>query len=145
MVKKLQTKRRTRRKRKAKVKWYSVSNGELKIPVQGKWEKRVAEWLTQSKIFWIRKAICFCKTRTYTPDFYLPEHDVFIEVKGWWRDRDKYKMFLALRENKVQIRILDKRHIEKLDKIELADLPFFNDEFKFRDIDRSKFKDVWMR
>lgn len=139
MVKKLQTKRRKR-----KVKWYSVSNGDTKIPVQGKWEKKVAEWLTKRKIQWIRKAICFCKTRTYTPDFYLPEQDVFIEVKGWWRDRDRYKMFLALRENDVKIKILDKRHIEKLDTIKVKDLPLFKDEFKFDEIDRSKFKDVWL-
>lgn len=31
-------------------------------------------------------------TRFYTPDFYLPEKNQWIEVKGWFRDKDKIKL-----------------------------------------------------
>ena len=131
-------------KKNPHVKWYKVSNGEKLITVQGKWEKKVAEWLTQNKIKWERKKLKYDKTKTYTPDFNVVLEDEFIEVKGWWKERDKYKMFLALRDNpNIKIRILDKRHIDKLDKIKINDLPMFVDEFKFEDIDMSKFKNVW--
>jgi hypothetical protein len=28
---------------------------------------------------------------TYTPDFYLPEFDCYIEIKGWWYKQAKLK------------------------------------------------------
>jgi predicted nuclease of restriction endonuclease-like RecB superfamily len=33
----------------------------------------------------------------YLPDFYLPEFDIFIEVKGWWRDDDRKYKFQTIR------------------------------------------------
>lgn len=70
------------------VKWYTVNNGIKDIKVQGNWEKTVAEWLNSLDIKWDRKRISYDKTRTYTPDFWLPDYNFYIEVKGWFRDYD---------------------------------------------------------
>lgn len=45
---------------------------------------------------------------TYTPDFYIPEWNLYIEVKGWWRDdaKKKFKAFKKLYKN-VKIKIID--------------------------------------
>ena len=43
---------------------------------------------------------------TYTPDFYLPEFDCYIEIKGYWRDdaKKKFKLFKKLYpENRIKI------------------------------------------
>jgi len=33
------------------------------------------------------------KNRFYTPDFYLPEHDTYIEIKGYKTEKDEVKWF----------------------------------------------------
>ena len=35
----------------------------------------------------------------YYPDFYLPETDEYIEIKGWWSESDKEKMKLVEKYN----------------------------------------------
>lgn len=78
------------------LKWYIV-NG---IKVQGTWEKKFAEYLTESKINWQRGSkLKYKETHSYTPDFYCPEQNVYFEVKGFRRDRDIFKMHLVLNEN----------------------------------------------
>ena len=53
-----------------------------------KWlDKKGIKWQYESKVFDL--GIC-----TYTPDFYLLETDTYIEIKGWWRDKSKYKFEL---------------------------------------------------
>jgi len=43
------------------------------------------KWLYESKVF----PITFKdKLRSYTPDFYLPEIDYWVETKGFWRDEE---------------------------------------------------------
>ena len=51
-------------------------------------EKR--KWKYEIKTFWflkIKRGV-----RSYTPDFYLPEEDIYIEVKGWWDKKSLTKM-----------------------------------------------------
>lgn len=60
------------------------------------WEVIVAEYLDKHNIIWERPVIGFDyiyedKSRTYYPDFYLPQYDVYIEVKGYKRQRDLIK------------------------------------------------------
>lgn len=40
------------------------------------------------------KLVFVPKPRTYTPDFYLPDHDIYIEVKGYFDKGDRVKMQL---------------------------------------------------
>lgn len=61
------------------------------------WEYRVAQYLTESSIKWIRSKIEPEKYywndswHFYFPDFYLEEYDCYVEVKGYETDRDRAK------------------------------------------------------
>lgn len=77
-------------------------NGRVKIyeyngvKLNGTWELDVAKYLDENNIKWERPSIGFeyewnGGTHIYYPDFYLPEFDKYIEVKGLKRDRDDYK------------------------------------------------------
>lgn len=76
--------------------WYEVSG----VKVQGTWEKNVAEKLNTLQIPWLKlrahkdllKYEMNGKKRNYTPDFYLPTFDVYLEVKGFWWGDDELKM-----------------------------------------------------
>lgn len=64
------------------------------------WEVEVAKYLDANNIKWIRKTTSFDyvwenKVRQYFPDFYLPELDVYVEVKGYEvpKDRAKWDQF----------------------------------------------------
>ena len=68
--------------------------------LQGSWEKLVAQFMNSKKIHWIKNSKSFPyffdnKNRLYYPDFYLPDLDVYIEVKGYQTDKDlsKWKQF----------------------------------------------------
>ena len=56
------------------------------------------------------------KQRTYTPDFYLPEFDMFIETKGQFvgSDRSKHKLIAE------QYPDLDLRFVFQNDKVKLS-------------------------
>lgn len=65
------------------------------IKFQGKWELIYFEYCLKNNI-----KIERCKerfeyvwfgTRTYNPDFYLPESDTYVEIKGYETDRDRAK------------------------------------------------------
>lgn len=58
-----------------------------------KYEIQVALWLAGHDVEWIYEDIGFPMGRQrYTPDFFLPAHDVFLEVKGAWVTGKKKKM-----------------------------------------------------
>lgn len=84
-----------------KSKWYDV-NG---IKVQGTWEKYFAEklmlynikWSRGPKITWISKD---GKHHTYSPDFYIPSKDLFVEIKGRWWGNDIEKMRCVYSQHK---------------------------------------------
>ena len=64
------------------------------------YELEYAKWLDKNKIKWIKNKIKFPyifegKERYYIPDFYLPDTDEYIEIKGFKTDKDdaKWKYF----------------------------------------------------
>ena len=105
---------------------YTASNvcGRVKVEeyngekFHGKWEVEVAKWFDSNQIKWERKVppvnyFWNDSWHLYFPDFYLPEHDVYIEVKGYETERDlakwsalpnlivlKSKQIKEIRENK---------------------------------------------
>ena len=120
--------------------WFDVGG----IKVQGTWEKRFAEFLLAKNIKFERKGIKFCKTHTYTPDFYCKDQDVYFEVKGFRRDRDIYKMYLVLDEHpELHIKMIERSELENLDVIDIFSLPDFQEKYKRENIDMSKFNNVW--
>jgi hypothetical protein len=66
------------------------------INMRSTWEVAYAKYLDKQGIKWLYEHKTFDLGKcTYTPDFYLPESDTYVEIKGWWRDdaKKKFKMF----------------------------------------------------
>ena len=70
------------------------------VTIKGSWEHKVANELNKNNLKWTTVTTGFeyeweNKIHLYFPDFYLPEHNIYIEVKGYQRDRDleKWKQF----------------------------------------------------
>ena len=66
------------------------------VKLNGTWEVIFAEYLDRNNIRWERPTIGFeyiwnNDKHTYYPDFYLPDIDVYVEIKGYERERDKFK------------------------------------------------------
>jgi len=79
-----------------KSKWYVVDGKK----VQGTYEKKFAEELTRLGILWDRintntnifKYIRDGKTKSYSPDFFIPTMELYVEIKGFWWGDDEEKM-----------------------------------------------------
>lgn len=66
------------------------------VYLHGKWELNYAIWLDKNQIKWQRCKESFSyeykgKVRRYTPDFYLPGSDEYIEIKGYKTEKDNAK------------------------------------------------------
>lgn len=64
--------------------------------VNGNWELCVAKWLDTNNIRWTNNVmgipyIWNSNEHLYFPDFYLLDYDIYVEVKGYERDRDRCK------------------------------------------------------
>lgn len=82
---------------------YSRANGGKRADLnnvyfRSSWEANIAryynfvgiEWQFEPKIFVFEKIKKGCVS--YTPDFYLPKEDRWVEVKGWMDDKSKTKL-----------------------------------------------------
>jgi hypothetical protein len=108
----------SKRRKKRKKLWskqskYTKKDGSV-VAMDSTWEVAMAKRLDHLKIAWDRredmKLVYHSKTgrkRNYIPDFYLPEYDIYIEVKGYWTDAAKYKMKAVQENNPVKILILE--------------------------------------
>ena len=99
---------------------------------QGTWEYNVAKKLNELGILWIRnKRMNYIQNgikRIYNPDFYLPDTNEYIEVKGFFYDKDKIKMNLVIEQNKNKnIIFIDSNYYKDFidGNIELKDIPFY--------------------
>lgn len=74
------------------------------------WEVAYAKYLDKNNIQWLYESKTFdLGETTYTPDFYLPATDEYIEVKGYKSDIFKKKINLFyLKYGEIKIGILDK-------------------------------------
>lgn len=97
-------------------KWYTVAGQK----VQCSWERNIALKFEELGIDWQKvkspwKIFWKGKERRYTPDFYLPKLDLYLEIKGfWWRD-DREKMNIVLEQHKhKRIVIVEKVEYEKI-------------------------------
>lgn len=90
-----------------RVKHYEYNN----VILDGKWELEVAKFLDANNIKWEKpnKGIPYNwnnSVHLYFPDFYLPEFNYYIEVKGYQRDRDISKWnavdnLIIIKENEI--------------------------------------------
>lgn len=95
------------------VKWFIVSNGQKELKVQGTWERDVANKLTELGVQWTRKSLIYDGFRRYTPDFYLPDLNIFIEVKGFLKKHDIEKTIKVLQEHRIDLRFIWKQAVLK--------------------------------
>jgi len=84
------------------------------------YELRVAKNLAERGVkyeYEKHKFIYYPKPKTYTPDFYLPQSDIYIEAKGFFSPADRQKMLLVIRDNPfLDIRMLFLRASNKLNR-----------------------------
>lgn len=61
----------------------------------GTWELKFAQWCDANQIRWVRNEKSFSyffeQRRQYTPDFYLPDANCYVEIKGWAVGKDHAK------------------------------------------------------
>jgi hypothetical protein len=114
-----------------RTRWYDVVNPfttEL-VKVQGTWEKAYAEYLNKNQVRWEKsKTFSFGWKRseddiehTYHPDFYLPDSDTYVEIKGFmWKSKDgkvddQLKLKLVKEQNpQLKLLILMKEDLKNL-------------------------------
>ena len=109
---------RKRKRRKKKGLWskksqYEKTDGTM-VEMDSTWEVAMATKLDSLDINWERdpnmKLVYFTRggrKRNYIPDFYLPDYDMYIEVKGYWTDRARHKMKDIIKRNPKKICILE--------------------------------------
>ena len=84
-------------------KWFEVAGQK----VQGTWERDMALKFEEDGVNWYKPKLnrdvlrytLDDKEKSYTPDFYLPDEDLYIEVKGHWWGNDKNKMKAVLEQH----------------------------------------------
>jgi hypothetical protein len=108
--------------------YYTHPDGTT-IWLRSSYEVRVADVLTEFRIPWEYEPIRFTLDgtgMTYCPDFFLPEQEIYLEVKGWMRDYDRIKLekFFELYPN-IKLRILYKSDILELEQADEIDITKF--------------------
>ena len=95
-----------------------------KTYMRSSYEIAYAKWLDKQKIKWNYEPQAFPiqynykgkkKEGTYRPDFYLPTLDLWIEIKGWWRDdaKVKFKAFKRIYPG-IEIKVLGKKELKSI-------------------------------
>jgi len=81
--------------------------------MRSSYEIAYAKYLDKKGIKWLYEPKAFDLGRTtYRPDFYLPETDKYIEIKGWITDKAKKKMNkFKNRYPKINFNILTKKEL----------------------------------
>jgi len=97
-----------------RVKNIEILNEGVLVKVKGKWEYNVANYLIENNIRWTNDIKPFNyiwndKNHLYFPDFYLIDYNVYVEVKGYQRERDlaKWKHFpeklIVLKKDEIRL------------------------------------------
>jgi hypothetical protein len=86
------------------------------ITFRSSYEYLYARYLTKNRIKWLYESKTFdLGESTYTPDFYLPESNEYIEIKGYWIPK-AIKKFILFRKkyNGIKIQVLNKIKLQSL-------------------------------
>ncbi len=115
----------TRQKMRGKTPSHLVSRGKSsyynsplqdKVWLRSSYELKFAQYLDENNISWLYEIQTFdLGNTTYTPDFYLPTCDMFIEIKGYMTDKaqEKINKFLDIYHD-ITLVILKKDNLVKL-------------------------------
>lgn len=111
--------------RGGKSKWFEYKG----YKIQGTWELNVVKKLDEMNIKWHKPKVnsevwrykLNGKIKSYTPDLYLEEYNIYLEIKGYWWGNDKEKMKAILEQhNDKKIVIIEKDQYEKILEGELV-------------------------
>jgi NUMOD3 motif len=93
--------------------WVECSLG--RIWVRSSWEAATVKYLDAKKYRWLYESKAFeLADSTYTPDFFLEDLDLYVEVKGYWRDDAKIKFdAFKARYPQINIEVWDKPKLRK--------------------------------
>ena len=86
------------------------------INFRSSWEANFAKWCDGSGIKWEYEPKAFnLGNTTYRPDFYLPEFDCWIEIKGYWRKdaREKVNKFISLNPS-INFKLFEKQELQEI-------------------------------
>lgn len=77
----------------AKYKWHYIKNNK-RINMRSGYEVMFATILDKENIEWLYEPKCFILSngKRYTPDFYLPKENIYIDTKGRFKDTSKIKI-----------------------------------------------------
>jgi hypothetical protein len=85
----------------------------------------MAEWLNVHGIEWCNrqyfKYFDGVINRTYSPDFFLPAFDVYLEVKGYFKEKDRVKMSMVKSQNDLKLFVVDASVMDRLGSIDSVD------------------------
>jgi hypothetical protein len=100
--------------RRPRAYWYYGKHGRM--PMRSTWEVAYAKYLDSLGVSWLYEAITFVfQDFSYTPDFYLREEDVFVEIKGYFDVRSRKKI-LEFRKRCLGtcLAVLTREHLVRL-------------------------------
>lgn len=80
------------------------------ICFRSSYESAYAKYLDKNKIEWEyeKKTFKLPNGTTYTPDFYLPKSDKYVEIKGWLSDIAKNKIKLFRKSYNLSFQLIQK-------------------------------------
>ena len=94
--------------------FYDTPN-QGKVWMRSGWEVKTADYLTKNNIDWYYeyKWLELSSSHRYLPDFYLPESDTYLEVKGRIKDKDRIIIDL-MEEGQYKFLLWDGEELLKL-------------------------------
>ena len=85
--------------------------------LRSSYETVFADYLDKIKCVWEYEKLFELDNDIWHPDFYLPEYDLYIEIKGWLTDDAKRKMIKFYNKYPfIKLRVLQKKDIDLLIK-----------------------------
>ena len=93
-----------------------ILTGTYELRFARKMDDMEWRWLCQKEYLPIQY-IKDQKSHRYIPDFYIPHLGIYIETKGWFRDKVKVKMALVIEQNpSLPITIIGRYELEYFEK-----------------------------
>lgn len=88
------------------------------ILFRSSWEIKIATQLDLMGFKWEYEKEYFSlpslDNRGYIPDFYLPEYDLYLEVKGWYNDYAQAQHKAFIQDHQKRIILIDRNHYNQI-------------------------------
>lgn len=87
-----------------------------RIRLRSSYELKYAQYLDSQKILWFYEIETFELSNNilYIPDFFLPQFEKFVEIKGWLKPLDKIKIDKFREEYPWDLEVLFKKDLQNL-------------------------------